>query len=40
MAAVLPTATPFWVYRTAVTKDYLRAKSWLSIPNGSKVIKG
>ena len=28
------------IYQIAITKDYLHIKSWLSIPNGSKVIKG
>jgi len=40
MASVLTLVTSFWVCQIAITEDYLRVKPWLSIPNGSKVIKG
>jgi len=40
MASVWTLVTPFGVYQIAITGDYLRIKSWLSNPNGSKVIKG
>ena len=40
MALVLTLMTPFLLQKIAITKDYLHIKSWLSTPNGSKVIKG
>jgi len=40
MASVLTSLTPFWVCQIAITENYLHIKSWLSIRNGSKVIKG